>query len=432
MFCDKVSVKLKAGNGGDGIVSFLHEKYKEFGGPDGGDGGRGGDIILKIQGNLNTLHFFKTNHDLRAEDGERGKKRKSRGKNGQSLIIEVPRGTVVIDEKSGRKIVDMSEIEEFVLAKGGDGGFGNAHFVSSTRQAPEVAELGEPGEEIFATFELKMIADVGLVGLPNVGKSTFLSVVSAARPKIADYEFTTLIPNLGVIEPKTFGAERGFVAADIPGIIEGASAGKGLGIEFLRHIERNKVLVHFLDATHEDLKSDYLAIRNEIKNYKSTSLVNLGNDLWDLPEIVVVNKIDAVSLDNLKEKIKRVQAVVKSKIIPISSIAHKNIEVLIHEIEAKLIKENNKKQEESVCDFKEFTIKDVVSEDIFEVKKEKNFFLVAGKKIEKFAIRTNFSNKHGIARFRDILKRTGIDKELRRQGAKEGDKIKVAGKEIIF
>lgn len=434
MFCDKATVKIKAGNGGDGLVSFLHEKYKEFGGPDGGDGGKGGDVILKVDDNLNTLHYFKTHHELKAENGEKGKKRKSHGKNGQSLTINVPRGTVIINESDGHQIVDMSGIEEYVIARGGDGGFGNAHFVSSTRQAPQVAEIGEPGEEIVATFELKLIADVGLIGLPNVGKSTFLSVVSAARPKIANYEFTTLVPNLGVIEANTFGAESGFIAADIPGLIEGASLGKGLGDDFLRHVERTMLLVHFLDATHEDLTSDYEIIRKELREYKSGSGFVRNLNLSELPEIVIINKIDAISPEELNKKLKKVQGRVKSRIIPISAVAHKNIPELIHEIESKLKKAKNLNQVEAPIDVetKIFTIEDVQDDSYFEVKKKKSHFVVVGPKIEKFSVRTDLSNPHGVARIRDILKKMGIDKELRRSGAVQGDRIKIAGKDFIF
>lgn len=423
MFCDKATVKIKAGNGGNGLATFLHEKYREFGGPDGGDGGNGGDVILKVSDSLNTLHYFKSNTHIKAENGGSGMRRKKHGKNGEDLIVSVPRGTVIINEKDGTQLVDLSEIEEFIVAKGGEGGFGNAHFVSSVRQAPEVAELGEPGEELEVTFELKMIADVGFIGLPNVGKSTFLSVVSAARPKIANYEFTTLIPNLGVIEDGTFGSVTGFIAADIPGLIEGASQGKGLGDDFLRHIERTKVLVHFLDATHEDLRDDYKTIRNELKKYEV--------DLSKKPEIVIINKIDAIPDDELAKKLKRAQAVVKSKIILISAVAHKNIPELIHEIEAKLIKENSKQQPVTKKGkTKIFTIEDVKSDNLFTVKKFNDHYSVKGIKIEKFAIRTDFNNAHGVDRFRDIMEKMGITKELKRHGAELGDTIKIGKKEF--
>jgi len=424
MFCDKTSINVKAGDGGDGIVSFLHEKYREFGGPDGGDGGKGGDVIFQVNDNLNTLYFFKTHHKLRAENGEKGKGRKCHGKNGEDLVLSVPRGTILLDEKTGSKITDLSEFDEYIIAYGGGGGFGNAHFISSKRQTPKVSELGEPGEEKNIILELKMIADVGFIGLPNVGKSTLLSVVSAARPKIADYEFTTLIPNLGVVEEGTFGVERGFIAADIPGLIEGASKGKGLGDDFLRHIERTKILVHFLDATHEDLASDYRTIRRELKNY--------AVDLTKKDEIVIINKIDVVNGDELQKKLEKAQKIVKSKILLISAVAHKNLPILLHEIEKKLAKVISEKR--SVIsknkDYKIFTMEDMVGQDTFSVKKIKGTYVIEGKKVEKFATRTDFGNPHGVARFRDIMKKLGVDKELYRAGAKEGDKVKIAGKQM--
>lgn len=402
----------------------MHEKYKEFGGPDGGDGGNGGSVIFLADDGMNTLHFFKTHHELKAEAGEGGKGRKCHGKNGQDLIIKVPRGTVLLDGKTGVQIADLSGAEEFTAAQGGRGGFGNAHFLSSTRQAPQVSELGEPGDEKNLTLEMKLVADVGLIGLPNVGKSTLLSIISAARPKIANYEFTTIIPNLGVVEEGTFGAEKGFIAADIPGLIEGASQGKGLGDEFLRHIERTKVLVHILDAMHDDLRDDYQIIRKELKNYTI--------DLSERPEIVVVNKIDCLPEGELKKKLVKLQSVVKSKVLLMSAVAHKNLPEVIHEIERKLDKErkNNQPKISEDAEYKVFTMEDVVSEDIFEVTKNKSGFTVTGTKIERFAIRTDFGNPHAVARFRDILKKLGIEKELRRQGAKIGDKIKVGKKEF--
>lgn len=430
IFCDKVSIYVKAGDGGDGLVSFLHEKFREFGGPDGGDGGKGGNIIFRVDDNLNTLYYFKTHHKILAESGGKGKGRKCHGKNGEDLVINVPRGTVLTCESSERQLADLSGDDEFIVAKGGDGGFGNAHFISSTRQAPKVSELGEPGEEKNITLELKMIADAGFIGLPNVGKSTLLSVVSAARPKIADYEFTTLIPNLGIVEEGTFGIERGFIAADIPGLIEGASKGKGLGDEFLRHIERTKILVHFLDATHEDLASDYRTIRKELKDYKGNPSTSLGINLSDLAEIVVINKIDAVSSADLQRKLEKAQAVVKSKILTISAVAHKNLPELLHEIEKKLAKAQSPELRARSREYKVFTMEDVVGQDSFSVKQEKDVYVISGKKIEKFAVRTDFSNPYGVARFRDIMKKLGVDKELRRAGATLGDKVKILDKEF--
>ncbi len=310
----------------------MHEKFREFGGPDGGDGGQGGDVIFEADESLNTLYYFKTHHKLIAENGEAGKARKSHGRNGENLIIKVPSGTVIIDEETGQVLGDLSENPRLVIAKGGEGGFGNAHFISSTRQSPEVAELGEPGEEKNLILELKMIANVGLVGLPNVGKSTLLSVISAAKPKIADYEFTTLIPNLGVVEEGKFGVEKGFIVADIPGLIEGASQGKGLGDEFLRHIERTEVLVHLLDATHSDLAKDYATIQKELKFYKV--------DIAGKPQIVAINKTEVIPPEELAEKISKLKKVLGkgNEPIEISAATHKNLDQLLHAVEKNCLK----------------------------------------------------------------------------------------------
>lgn len=427
IFCDKVEVNVKAGNGGDGVVSFLHEKYREFGGPDGGDGGKGGSVIFQADESQNTLYYFKTHHKVQAENGEKGKGRKKHGKNGSDLFIKVPPGTVIVNEETGKVIGDTAETPEILVASGGGGGFGNAHFTSSVRQSPRVSELGEPGEELNIILEMKMIADVGLVGLPNVGKSTLLSVVSAAKPKIANYEFTTLIPNLGVVEEGTFGVGKGFVMADIPGIIEGASAGKGLGMEFLKHIERTRLLVHILDITHPNLGVDYKTIRNELKYYSV--------DLSKRPEIVTVNKIDSIPEEERVEKLKDLKKALPkgTKVFEISAVAHLGLSELLHALEAGLLKIpkntpiGSKKEEHKV-----FTLEDVVGKDIFTVTKKKKHYIITGAKIEKFAIRTDFTNPFGVARFRDILKKQGIDKELKRAGAVEGDMVKVAGKEFIF
>lgn len=418
---------MKAGNGGDGVVSFLHEKYREFGGPDGGDGGNGGSVIFKSDESQNTLYYYKTHHKIAAENGEKGKGRRKHGKNGADLVVKVPPGTVVVNEETGELIGDLALDSEIVVAKGGPGGYGNAHFTSSTRQSPRVSELGEPGQELNIVLEMKMIADVGLVGLPNVGKSTLLSVVSAAKPKIANYEFTTLIPNLGVVEEGTFGVGSGFIVADIPGIIEGASQGKGLGIEFLKHIERTRLLVHVLDVTHPDLAVDYKTIRNELKFYSI--------DLSKRPEIVVVNKIDAIPEEERLEKEKALKKALPkgTKVFEISAAAHLNLSELLHAIEAGLTK-IPKKIEVPVAEeeTKVFTLEDVVNQSLTTVTKKKKYYIISGDKIERFAIRTDFSNPFGVARFRDILKKQGIDKELKRAGAIEGDKVKVAGKEFIL
>lgn len=402
----------------------MHEKFREFGGPDGGDGGKGGDVIFQADDNLNTLYWFKTHPKQKAESGERGKGRKKRGRNGDDLVLKVPRGTVIYDE-SGRLIADLSEEAQKVIASGGEGGFGNSHFTSSTRQAPRHADLGEPGEEKNLVLELKMIADVGLVGLPNVGKSTLLSVISAARPKIANYEFTTLIPNLGVVGEGTYGIETGFIVADIPGLIEGASEGKGLGDDFLRHIERTRVIVHILDATHDNLAQDYQIIREELKHYKV--------DLSNRPEIIAVNKIDSLTDEELELKIKELKKVTKKqKVIQFSAIAHKNLTELLHTIEEAVRNLPKIATEVPEENFKVFTMEDVLDEDLFEVSKEEGAFRISGVKVEKFARRTDFNNPHGIVRYRDVLKKLGVDKELRRQGAENGDKVLVLDKEFTL
>jgi GTP-binding protein len=433
VFADKVTIYVKAGDGGNGLVSFLHEKYREFGGPDGGDGGKGGDVIIKVDDSTNTLYYYKTHHKMLAERGDGGKKRNKHGKNGDDLIVKVPRGTIIVDDATGQVLADLSDIDEAVVAKGGNGGFGNAHFISSTRQTPRVAELGEPGEERNITLELKLIADVGLVGLPNVGKSTLLSVVSAAKPKIANYEFTTLIPNLGVVEEGNYGVERGFIMADVPGLIEGASKGKGLGDEFLRHIERTKVIVHILDALHPDLAEDYRVIRKELEDYKSDKKTSLGVNLADLPEIVAINKADAIPEEELREKYDRAQKIVKSKILIISAVAHKNVPELLHEIESKLRKEDKKAKAAPKAEpYKVFTLEDVVGRDVFSVEKLRDAYVIKGQKVERFAVRTDFSNPFAVLRFKDILKKMGVDKELKRAGAQAGDKIKVGKKEFTL
>lgn len=436
MFCDKTTISIKAGNGGNGVVSFLHEKYREFGGPDGGDGGHGGNIVAKADDSQNTLYYYKTHHQLKAQNGEPGKGRRKHGGNGEDLILKVPAGTIICNAQTGQQVADLAKNPEVVIAKGGAGGYGNAHFTSSTRQAPRVSELGEPGEEFQVTLELKMIADVGLVGLPSVGKSTLLSVISAAKPKIADYDFTTLIPNLGVVEEGTFGVERGFIVADIPGLIEGASVGKGLGDEFLRHIERTRVLVHVLDVLHPDLAEDYRTIRKELKTY--------GLGLDEKPEIVVVNKIDALPHDELAGKLEKLQAVVKSKVLTMSAAAHMNLLEILHEVEHKVVKEAAKQKAATETpaekgDHKVFTLEDVKNPDLFSIEAKPahrgggfKYFVVHGAKIERFAVRTDFSNEFGVARFRDILKRQGVDRELRRAGATQGSRIKIGTKEFVL
>jgi GTP-binding protein len=430
MFCDKVTIKLKAGKGGDGLVSFLHEKYREKGGPDGGNGGKGGSIFIVTDSSVNTLYAYKTKSHLKAEDGENGKRRTRAGVGADDLHVKVPIGTVVYDEDTNEKIFDLvGEKQAVLIVKGGEGGYGNAHFVSSVRQAPQVAEIGEMGQVKTVRLEMKLIADVGLIGLPNVGKSTLLSVVSAAKPKIANYPFTTLVPNLGVVDGPRFGIEGfSFILADIPGLIEGASEGKGLGDDFLRHVERTRVLVHIIDSTSQDFVKDFNDINKELEAF--------NKDLIQKPQIVVLSKAD-LSMDfsgNLKKlkahlkKVKKIQIISKEPII-ISAPAHKGIKELMSQVSKTLKGYHPEETIVSVEDYKVFTPKDLV-EDKSSVKKEGDRFIITGAKIERFARKTDFNNSHAKDRFIDIMINTGVLKELERHGAISTSEIEVSGKKF--
>ncbi|MDO5475368.1 MAG: GTPase ObgE, partial [Candidatus Saccharibacteria bacterium] len=324
MFVDKAKVSLKAGNGGNGAVSFRREIYIPKGGPDGGDGGKGGDIVFRADRNTNTLIDFRFTPILEAEDGKNGSGQRSAGRSGKDLVIDVPVGTVVYRLGSDLQKILIADLtrdgEEAIIAKGGSGGFGNAHFKSSTRQAPIIAEVGEPGEEFEAELELKSMADVGLVGLPNAGKSTFLSVVSNAKPEIADYPFTTITPNLGVATIDN----RDLLIADIPGLIEGASEGKGLGHEFLRHVDRTAVLLHLVDVYNDDAGEAYQTIRRELEKY---------SDLASRPEVVALTKCEGVDKDIIDLQTSAILAKnPKAKIYIISSRSHDGIKELLREL----------------------------------------------------------------------------------------------------
>lgn len=425
MFVDKALVHLKAGDGGKGMVSFAHEIFKPKGGPDGGDGGDGGNVHLVVDPNLNSLSFFITHKNIKAQNGEPGKNHKRRGKKGEDLVLKVPPGTIVFEDN--KQIVDLQkEGKECLIAKGGKGGFGNAHFISSTRQAPQIGELGEPGEEKNIRLELKLIADIGLIGLPNVGKSTLLSVVSEARPKIADYPFTTLSPNLGVIK----GSDFEIIAADIPGLIEGASKGKGLGDEFLRHIERTRFLVHILDGGREDLVKDFNDINQELSLYSKTLSLK--------PQLVVVNKIDILDSEKIKEikdnivkALKQKPFVLIKKPYFISAVTHRGVKELIYDLPNLLKKVKSKERPQKEEEYKVFTLEDVVEKPL-EIIKEKNKFIIKDKKIETFAVKTDFSNPYSLDRLHDILKRRGILGDLKRKGAKPGDTLEIKGKRIKY
>ncbi len=309
-FLDQAKIYLEAGDGGNGCMSFRREKYIEFGGPNGGDGGNGGNIIFKAVRNLNTLIDFRYQQHFRAEKGRPGEGSERTGRSGKDLIIKVPVGTEILAEDKKTVIADMIiDGEEVLVAKGGRGGWGNVHFKSSTNQAPERADPGKPGEQMAVWLRLKLIADIGLVGFPNAGKSTLLSVLTAARPKIANYPFTTLHPNLGVF----YVFDKEYVIADLPGLIEGASEGVGLGDRFLGHAERCKIILHLIDGTQEDVVGAYKSIEKELKNY--------GEILEKKPEIIVLNKIDSISEDEVKEKVKALKKVSKKDVIAISGVA---------------------------------------------------------------------------------------------------------------
>lgn len=412
MFIDKALVHIKAGDGGNGIVSFRRERYVDKGGPNGGDGGNGGHVILRASRNQNTLASFRFQKELAAEPGKPGQDSDKHGRNGETLIVEVPVGTIVYDKTGTTPLADLhTDQQEVTIARGGKGGFGNAHFTSSTRQAPKFAEKGEPGEEFEAQLELKMIADVGLVGLPNAGKSTFLASLSNARPEIADYPFTTLVPNLGIV-PVTKDAS--LLVADIPGLIEGASEGKGLGVEFLRHIERTKVLVHLIDAWSNDVVASYNTIMQELKAYKI--------DLTTKPQIVVLTKVDGLDQDIVNDELKQLKKVVPkdAALFSISAISKINTQALLYQV-LKVVTEL--KASEPVDTLPVIGI--IQDDSAWKVTKVDDGYKVVGRKIERFAVRAHADTEEGQRRLRDIMKKMGIMHYLDKQGIMPGQNIHI-------
>lgn len=413
-FIDKVKVQVFAGDGGNGAIGFRHEKFIDRGGPDGGDGGNGGSVVFLASRSQNTLASFRYQKELKAKPGQAGSKTKRHGRSADDLIVPVPVGTTILSEE-GEILADLADDEQAaVIAKGGRGGFGNAHFISSTRQAPKFAEKGEPGEELNAILELKMIADVGLVGLPNAGKSTLLSAISNARPEIADYPFTTLRPNLGVVD---IDKGTSVLFADIPGLIEGASLGKGLGHEFLRHVERTKVLVHLVDAYQDDIAAAYQTIQDELKSYKV--------DLTDRPQLIALNKtegLDAKTVTGLLKTLKKV-APKNAQLFAISAQAGTGIKELLFTLKNVLAVRQAEIIEEEEAQIP--VIKITGEDKAWQVIKEGKKFVVTGYRIEKFAARTDFENEQGVRRLRDIMKKMGILHELRRQKIEAGQKIAI-------
>jgi GTP-binding protein len=416
MFVDRVDVKIRAGDGGNGALSFRHEKFIDKGGPDGGDGGDGGDVILRASNNQNTLANFRYKKLLHAEDGHPGTERKKHGKNGHDLEVALPVGTMIMD-KEGQVLADLiADGQQTVIAQGGKGGFGNAHFVSSTRQAPRVAEKGEPGDELDITFELKMIADVGIVGLPNAGKSTLLSRVSNAKPEIANYPFTTLRPNLGVVD---IDKMHTLLFADIPGLIEGASKGKGLGDEFLRHVERTNTLVHLVDFYNDDIAGAYRTIQKELKEYQV--------DLSKLPQVVALTKIEGAGKKDIEQKLKVLKSEAKrgTPVLAISSPSGEGLKELLRLVQ-KQVEKARKAAAKKTQQLNELPVIGYVpTEDDWHIEKTDGRFIVTGKKIERFAKRTRFGEYHGEQRLRDIMFKMGIMQELERKGIEVDQKIQI-------
>lgn len=422
MFADRAKILIRSGKGGDGHVSFRRELYVPNGGPDGGDGGRGGDVIFEVDEGLNTLYEYRHKRKFKAQDGEEGGKRRCHGKDGSDIILKVPEGTIIREAESGKVIADMSgENRRQVILQGGRGGAGNMHFATSTMQVPKYAQPGVPAQELEVLLELKVIADVGLVGFPNVGKSTFLSRVTNAQPKIANYHFTTLNPNLGVVDLQ--GAP-GFVIADIPGLIEGASEGVGLGHEFLRHIERTRVLIHIVDAAStegRDPVADIYAINKELEAY--------NEEIAARPQVIAANKIDALG-DN-EEPIQRLKDEFEPKgirVFPISAVAGKGLKELLYYVRELL---DQAPQEAIVFEQEFFPGEELVYENlpytVAKSEEEEGVFIVEGPRIEKMLGYTNLDSEKGFAFFQNFLKNTGILKELEQAGIQEGDTVRMYG-----
>jgi GTP-binding protein len=426
MFVDQVKIYVKGGDGGNGMVAFRREKYVPKGGPAGGDGGKGGDVVFVVDEGLRTLMDFRYQRHFKAPRGEHGMSKGQHGKNAEDLVVKVPPGTVVIDDETNQVIADLTENgQRFIVAKGGRGGRGNTRFATPANPAPEIAENGEPGQERYVTLELKLLADVGLVGFPSVGKSTLLSVVSAAKPKIADYHFTTLVPNLGVVETDD---GRSFVMADLPGLIEGAHEGIGLGHQFLRHIERTRVIVHVIDMAAiegRDPYEDYLVINEELKQY------NLR--LTERPQIIVANKMD---MPDAEENLKAFKEKLKDDvpIFPISALTRQGLRDLLFAI-ADLLE---KTPEFPLHEAEEPAVQRVVyrlekEAPAFEISRDSSgTFILSGEKIEKLFKMTDFSREESVRRFARQLRAMGVDAALRERGAKDGDIVKLLDYEFEF
>ncbi len=420
MFIDFVTIEVEAGAGGNGAVSFRREKFVPRGGPDGGDGGHGGNVIVEASSDLNTLISFRYKKIFRAENGVNGAGANRHGKNGQDLVIKVPLGTLLYDEEKGRLLADLDYPQQYVLARGGKGGRGNARFATAVNRTPRNAELGLPGQSLKVRMELKLVADVGLIGFPNVGKSTFLAAISAAKPKIADFPFTTLTPNLGVVDVP---GGQSFVAADIPGLIEGAHEGKGLGHRFLRHVERTRLLVHIIDIAAIDG-------RNPLEDYRQINqeLANFNPRLAELPQIVALNKIDLLAdqqpVDNFRESLEGVE------VWEISAATGRGKESLVFRI-AQLLEAlpkvplNPPEPEGELIELSP-------QQGIIITKLADDVYSISGRRVEILAAKTDFSNDEAIANFYRVAKRMGVFELLDKEGIKPGDTVIIGEMEFTY
>ena len=424
MFADRAKISVRSGKGGDGHVSFRREKFVANGGPDGGDGGNGGSVILEVDEGLNTLSDYRHVRKYHAEDGENGSKRNCKGKSGADLILKLPEGTVVKEFESGKVITDMSgENKRFVLLQGGRGGNGNQHYATSTMQVPKYAQPGQPSKELELQLELKVIADVGLVGFPNVGKSTLLTQVSNARPQIANYHFTTINPHLGVVD---LDDAKGFVMADIPGLIEGASSGVGLGVEFLRHIERTKVIIHIVDAASTEGRNpidDIYAICKELEVYNP--------EIAQRPQVIAANKIDMIYDDGTGndpiEALKKEFEPKGIKVYPISAVSGKGIRELLYHVRNMLDTVDDAPVIFQQEFFPEYMLGNVDEPYTVIYNEETEEYVVEGPRIEKMLGYTNLDSEKGFTFFQNFLKANGILDELEALGIQEGDTVRMYG-----
>ena len=421
MFTDYVKIIVKSGDGGNGAVTFRREKYVASGGPDGGDGGNGGNVYFTVDPDINTLLDFRYKKKFKAENGQNGSGNHCFGKSGEDLYIKVPRGTVIKDAETGKVVTDLSELNQAeLILPGGKGGKGNSHFATSTRQAPRFAQAGEKGIEKELILELKLLADVGLLGFPNVGKSTFLSVVTAAKPKIADYEFTTIIPNLGVVKTE-YGDS--FVIADIPGIIEGASEGVGLGIQFLRHIERTRLLLHFIDVSgnsNRNPKEDFYTINEELRKY--------SEKLSNRKQIIVANKIDAMNDENIIKELEEIAKKEKMELFKISAATGDGVKELMSYV-SKTLKELPK---EDLIDGVEDKVIYTLKEDNigFDIQVVDDMYVITGPSVERLMGRINLNDNESMHYFHKMLDKIGVNDALKKLGVKEGDTVKIVDWEL--